>query len=231
MTTQNPSSQTDNTAPAQSLDTQKRLRIVGIGIVVVLIAGGLLLADLYYRGLIWQYAYQQTGEESIVGQLQGMVEVAGYLIRPQPNLQRMTPIAHTDVFPYGINTFFEQETEIDKMNVQFQMIREAGFGWIRQEFPWEDLEVDGRGQFTDTRVDYDGDGEPDTIDAWEKYDRIVDLADEYDLQMIVRLSNPPNWSREENFETLAGPLAPPDDYQDFVNYAVAVAERYQGRIQ
>ncbi|MEL7434844.1 MAG: hypothetical protein AAFN11_12945, partial [Chloroflexota bacterium] len=231
MTTQNPSSQTENTAPATSLDTQKRLRIVGISIVAVLIAGGLLLADLYYRGLIWQYAYQQTGEESIAGQLQGMVEVAGNLIRPQPNLQRMTPIEHTDVFPYGINTFFEQETEIDKMNVQFQMIREAGFGWIRQEFPWEDLEVDGRGQFTDTRVDYDGDGEPDTIDAWEKYDRIVDLADEYDLQMIVRLSNPPNWSREENFETLAGPLAPPDDYQDFVNYAVAVAERYQGRIQ
>lgn len=222
---------TDDTNMPASIDTAKRLRILGISIVALLIATGLLFADLYYRGLIWQYAYQQTGEESIAGQIQGMVEVAGNLIRPRPNLQPLTPIAHTDVYPYGINTFFEQETEIDKMNVQFQMIQDAGFGWIRQEFPWEDLEVDGRGQFTDTRVDYDGDGEPDTIDAWAKYDRIVDLADDYGLQMIVRLSNPPNWSREENFETLAGPLAPPDDYQDFVNYAVAVAERYQGRIQ
>ena len=28
----------------------------------------------------------------------------------------------------------------------------------------------------------------------------------------------------------AGDKAPPDDYQDFLNYAVAVAKRYQGRI-
>ena len=39
------------------------------------------------------------------------------------------------------------------------MISEAGFVWLRQEFPWEDIEVDGRGQFTDSRNDFDGDGE------------------------------------------------------------------------
>lgn len=198
--------------------------------VAIVILTGLLLADLQFHGLAWQWFYSQTGEESIAGQIQGMLEVSGNLIRPPLNTAPNTPIQHADIFPYGINTFFEQETEVDKMRVEFEMIRDAGFGWIRQEFPWEDIEVDGRGQFTDTRVDYDGDDSPDTISSWDKYDVIVDLAQEHDLDMIVRLSNPPAWSRADNPETLGGALAPPDDYQDFVNYAVAVAERYQGRI-
>lgn len=210
----------------QKISSKMLIRIV-IGLIIL---AGLLLADLQFKGLAWQWFYSQTGEESIVGQLQGMVEVSGNLIRPPLNTAPNTPIEHVEIFPYGINTFFEQETEVDKMRVQFQMIRDAGFAWIRQEFPWEDIEVDGRGQFTDTRVDYNGDDIPDTISAWDKYDRIVDLAEEHDLDMIVRLSNPPAWSRAENPETLGGALAPPDDYQDFVNYAVAVAERYQGRI-
>ena len=107
------------------------------------------------------------------------------------------------------------------------MIRDAGFVWLRQEFPWEDLEVDGRGLFTDSR-DRDGDGQPDeVVDAWAKYDQIVDLTEAYGLRLMVRLSNPPDWSRADPD---AGPFAPPDDLQDFVNYAVAVAERYRGRI-
>jgi polysaccharide biosynthesis protein PslG len=203
--------------------------IIGVGGVIAILSV-LLLLDLQFRGFMWQFFWSQTGEESVGGQLQGMIQVTGNLIRPQPNTATYVPIENTDTFPFGINTFFEQETDPEKLAVMFGMIQEAGFGWIRQEFPWEDIEVDGRGQFTDSRNDYDGDGRPDTIDAWEKYDRIVDLADEHDLQMIVRLSNPPNWSRRVTAETYAGPLAPPDDFQDFVNFAVAVAERYKGQI-
>lgn len=214
----------------QQTPQQYKLKAIGRVLIAFLILMALLLADLQFRGLAWRYIYNQTGEESVIGQIQGMVELSGNLIRLPGNREALAPVEHTDIFPYGINTFFEQETEIDKMNVQFQMIADAGFGWIRQEFPWEDIEVDGRGEFTDTRFDYDGDGVNDTIDAWEKYDNIVNLAGEYNLDMIVRLSNPPAWSRAENPETAGGATAPPDDYQDFVNYAVAVAERYQGQI-
>ncbi|MEO1286373.1 MAG: hypothetical protein AAFV93_01290 [Chloroflexota bacterium] len=214
----------------QRQTTPKRITPLRIGIVFIVLLG-LLIADLQFRGLIWQWIYDHTGEESILGQIQGTVELSGNLIRLPARTDALEAIQHTDIFPYGVNTFFEQETEIDKMNVQFQMIADAGFGWIRQEFPWEDIEVDGRGQFTDTRVDFDGDGEPDTINAWDKYDTIVDLADEYGLGMIVRLSNPPDWSRAENPDLPGTDAQPPDDYQDFVNYAVAVAERYQGRIR
>src|SRR5262249_41479869 len=70
----------------------------------------------------------------------------------------------------------------------------------------------------------------DTIDAWAKYDRLIDLAEEYDFKLLVRLSNPPYWAQTDQTDSLAASLAPPADVQDFVNYAAAVATRYKGRI-
>ena len=77
------------------------------------------------------------------------------------------------------------------------MIADAGFVWLRQEFPWEDIEIHGRGDFEDRRNDRNGDGqitEADAISAWDKYDEIVNLATDNDLKMLVRLSNPPSWA-------------------------------------
>jgi hypothetical protein len=158
-----------------------------------------------------------------------MVEWVGNLTRLQPRTEPLVSISHTEVNPFGINTFLQKEVEVPKLEVELQMIRDAGFHWLRQEFPWEDIEVDRRGQFTDSRNDHTGDGLPDTIDAWAKYDRIVDLVEKYGLELQVRLSNPPDWA-VSNVEQV-GSFAPPDDLQDFVNFAVAVAERYQGRIR
>lgn len=202
----------------------RRVVMLGIIVLIFLILLGL---DLANRGLAWQFFWSQTGEESPIAQIRGMVEVAGNLIRHPLDTQPMAAIDNKAEIPYGVNTFLQEEVERPKIEVMLQMIADAGFVWLRQEFPWEDLEVDGRGQFTDSRADVDGDGEPDTIDAWAKYDQIVELTQQYGLRLMVRLSNPPEWSRENPD---AGAFAPPDDYQDFVNYAVAVAERYQGQI-
>ena len=65
--------------------------------------------------------------------------------------------------------------------------------------------------------------------AWDKYDHIVSLAEQYDMDLIVRLSNPPAWSRACGDEV--GSYAPPDDFEDFANFARAVATRYQGRVR
>jgi len=202
----------------------RRAVILGIIALFFLI---LLWLDLTNRGLAWQFFWSQTGEESPIAQIRGMVEVTGNLIRQPLETDVLASIDNKADIPYGVNTFLQEEVERPKIEVMLQMIQDAGFVWLRQEFPWEDLEVDGRGQFTDSRSDYDGDGEPDTIDAWAKYDQIVELTQAHDLRLMVRLSNPPEWSRENPD---AGAFAPPDDYQDFVNYAVAVAERYQGQI-
>ena len=186
---------------------RRRLALIGAALLLGLTLAGL---DLRYRGRLWDWFWSQTGEERPLAQIRGMIEVAGNLIRQPLDTAPLAPINHKADIPYGINTFLQQEVEAEKIESMLQMIRGAGFGWLRQEFPWEDLEVTGRGQFD-----------------WAKYDRIVERTAAHGLRLLVRLSNPPAWSRAD---PQAGDLAPPDDLQDFVNYAAAVAERYRGRI-
>ena len=203
---------------------RRRAAFAAIIALVVLLALGL---DLHGRGLIWRFIWSQTGEEAPAGQIRGLVEVAGNLIRHPLETDALAPIDHKAAYPYGINTFLEQEVERPKIEAMLRMIRAAGFVWLRQEFPWEDLEVDGRGQFTDSRLDRDGDGTADTIDTWLKYDQIVDLTEAHGLRLMARLSNPPAWTRADPD---AGDRGPPDDLQDYVNFVIAVAGRYRGRI-
>ena len=208
-------------------DSAKSWRRRGLLVILVVAALALLLAmDLRSRGLAWQFMWSQTGEENAPGQLRGLMEVAGNLIRAPLETEPLAPIDHKAAIPYGINTFLEQEVERPKIEAKLRMISDAGFAWLRQEFPWEDLEVDGRGQFSDSR-DLNGDGLPDVPDTWVKYDQIVDLSESYGLRLMVRLSNPPAWTRANPDE---GDNAPPDDLQDYLNYARTVATRYRGRI-
>jgi len=206
----------------------KIVRRLAVVFVVIAVLSGLLALDLANHGLAWKIFWNLTGEETPLAQVRGMVEWAGNFIRPQPRTDPMTPINHTDVNPYGINTFLQQEVEVAKREQQLQMIADAGFTMIRQQFPWADIEIDGRGDFVDRRNDLDGDGMKDEVSAWDKYDNIVDLAEQYGIEIQARLDNPPRWSRANPD---IGDFAPPDDFQDFVNYTVAVAERYKGRIR
>ncbi|MCL4246752.1 MAG: hypothetical protein KJ065_01235 [Anaerolineae bacterium] len=206
----------------------RRLRLI---LAVLLALAILFAADLATHGLAWSWMESLTGEEAPVAQLRGLVEWLGNITRPQLRTEPLTPIQYVDANPYGVNTFLEQEVEVAKRDRQVEMIAEAGFGWIRQEFPWEDIEIHARGDFEDRRNDRDGDGDIDSADvisAWDKYDHIVDVAQQYGLRIQARLSNPPAWTHAD---PAIGDKAPPDDVQDFVNYAVAVAERYKGRIQ
>jgi polysaccharide biosynthesis protein PslG len=202
-------------------------RRLGIGLVVLIVLVIGLGLDLRSHGLAWNVSWSLTGEEQPLAQIRGMVEWAGNVLRVQPNTMPDVPISHTDVNPYGINTFLQQEVEVAKREKTLQMIADAGFTMIRQQFPWADIEVDGRGRFTDSRNDVDGDGKVDTVDAWAKYDNIVHLAEKYHIQIQARLDSPPKWAHANPD---IGDFAPPDDVQDFVNFAVAVASRYKGRI-
>lgn len=205
-----------------SRHSKRRWLIGGFAAFVVLAA--LLALDLRARGLIYNGLWWLTGEETPLAQFRGFVEYLGNFIRPQPNTAPDVAIQHADVSPYGVNTFLQNEVEPAKRERQAQMIAEAGFQWIRQQFPWEDIEIHGRGDFDDRRnVDAVG-----VVSAWAKYDHIVDLAQQYGLNIMARLDNPPAWTHANPD---IGEKAPPDDVQDFVNYAVAVAERYKGRLR
>ena len=207
----------------------KNRRLWIMGAVMLVLAAGLLL-DLANRGLVWRGIYNVTGEEGIPGQVVGVLEYIGRGFRPQPKTAPYAPIDHAGTVPFGVNVFLEQEVEPEKRERIISMAQEAGFLWLRQEFPWEDIEIHERGDFTDHRNDRNGDGvidETDAIDAWEKYDNIVDLVEQYDMRLMVRLSNPPSWSHASED---AGDKGPPDNLDDYVNFVTAVGERYQGRI-
>jgi len=164
-------------------------------------------------------AYSLTGEEQPLSQVRGLLDLAADAARPRPDLRPDVPVREANVNPYGINTFLQEEVEPAKREKQVQLIAAAGFHWLRQEFPWYDLEIHGKGDFEDRR-------NPAPVSAWAKYDNIVGLADKYGLEIIARLSSTPEWARTK----VTGSFAPPDNYSDFADYAAAVAQRYRGRV-
>ena len=169
-----------------------------------------------------QWLFDLTGEEQWPAQVRALGHLASDLIRPRLRLMPEVPIQHNGVNPFAINTFLQQEVEPAKRERQVQLIAQAGFHWIRQEFPWYDVEISGKGNFDDCRF-------PPCHSAWDKYDQIVQLADQYGLEIIARLSSPPDWSRAGG--AARGPFAPPDSFADFADFAAAVATRYRGRIR
>ena len=183
----------------------------------------LVVALFFVRGLVSDTLRNWTGEQPLREQIKGLgALVLIKLERPAPVVEPYLPIAHTGMNPYGINTFLEQEVDDWKIHRALRLIRDAGFRWIRQEFPWEDIEIEGKGIFRDRRQGGD-------ISSWDKYDHIVELSEEYGIEIIARLDNPPAWSRAAGNE--AGTLAPPDDYDDYGDFVHAVVSRYKGRIK
>jgi hypothetical protein len=192
--------------------------VAGLILIAVLLVAGLVLTHPLWSGFL----FSVTGEESLPAQVRGGLEWLGNVTRRQPETADFVPVANAGVNPFGVNTFLQEEVEREKRELAVQMIADAGFHWLRQEFPWEDIEIHGKGDFQDRRH------EPHRS-AWEKYDHIVDLAERYDLEIIARLSNPPAWSRAQGND--AGTLAPPDDLDDYGDYVETIVRRYKDRVR
>ena len=182
----------------------------------------LLLTLSSCRSSLTGMMFDCTGEEDLLPQVRGMGQLAVDVLRHQPRTAPDVPVAYAGVNPFGINVFLEQEVEGWKRERSLQMIADAGFHWIRQEFPWEDIEIHGKGDFEDRRH------EPHRS-AWEKYDHIVGLAGQYGLEVVPRLSNPPAWTRA--LTDTIGTYAPPDDLADWTDYVYAVVSRYRGQVR
>ena len=142
-----------------------RPRFLAALLAVVVVALGLFLQ----RAALRQWLFDLTGEEKLASQVRGLGQLATDLLRPRLDLQADVPIQYNGVNPFGINTFLQQEVEPAKRERQVQLIAEAGFHWLRQEFPWSDIEIGGKGNFDDCR-------NGPCISAWAKYDDIVSLA-------------------------------------------------------
>lgn len=92
-----------------------------------------------------------------------------------------------------------------------QLVKNAGFGWIKQGIGWRDVES-AKGVFD-----------------WSPIDRIVQWAQEQELELLFRVDHQPGWARGE----CAGPgeQGPPVNLQDYADFLYALASRYQGMIR
>ncbi|MFZ5917188.1 MAG: hypothetical protein ACOYZ7_09665 [Chloroflexota bacterium] len=114
-------------------------------------------------------------------------------------------VALMDSPAYGMQVFPWWKPDVADRDLG--LVRDAGFGWVKVNFGWRDIEGAGK----------------DHLD-WTVPDRIVQQAQAYGLNMVVRVDHQPVWaSTAEN--------GPPQNYEDYGDLMAALAGRYRGRIQ
>lgn len=109
----------------------------------------------------------------------------------------------------GVHTRLTDEVEEWKIQRTLQLTREMGASWIVELFPWAYYH-----------------GENGTF-AWEHPDMVINHAHAQGLKVIARLGLTPGWARPPDT-----PLNYLDEtaYDDFARYAVAFAQRYEGKL-
>ena len=128
----------------------------------------------------------------------------------EPALMGDDPVVMSFPSPdYGVHAFlwWKPDTALRDLN----LINEMGFTWVKQKFPWRDIEGIEKGQFD-----------------WYRTDYIVDEVEKAGLKLVVRLDRQPFWS--EPLDNQWQDNGPPGDPADFGDFCGAVAARYRGRI-
>jgi hypothetical protein len=137
---------------------------------------------------------------------------------PAPEVAASTAFPYTEVNPYGANTFLSKEVEDWKRDKTVKQMAEAGLGWMKQQFPWSEIEPKP-GRFWDDKYNQD---------SWAKYDRIVDLAERYGIRVIARIDDTPAWAGGVPGSDIH---YPPNDFDRFAEFVATFIEHYRGRIQ
>jgi len=113
---------------------------------------------------------------------------------------------------YGMQAFLWWRPEVAQRDME--LIRDAGFGWVKQIFSWREIEGGGKGHFD-----------------WSTSDRVVAQAESIGVRIIARLDSEPTWASGRAYPSADNVLiTPPRDVQDFADFCYALASRYKGRI-
>lgn len=118
------------------------------------------------------------------------------------------PLASVE--PFGVNASLEQYESEEELRRALTMIKGCGFRWVRQHFPWAEIEP-RRGEY-----------------RWERWDGIVALCKEYGLLIIAVLDTSPPWARGK--EDAGNRFAPPCDFADYGRFVEAFVARYRDQI-
>lgn len=101
---------------------------------------------------------------------------------------------------FGTQAFLWWRPEVASRDLN--LIREAGFHWVKQSFAWETIEGFGKGHLD-----------------WSFSDRVVQQVNDANLKLLARVSIDP-----QKREFWAG--LPPDSSDHFADYVFALASRY-----
>jgi hypothetical protein len=110
---------------------------------------------------------------------------------------------------YAMQAFVWWKPETARRDLN--LIRDMGFGWVKQQFAWRDIEGNGKGQF-----------------SWQLADEVVRKVNNRGLKLLARIDRQPFWAQPPGTEPLEN--APPANLQDFADFCFALADRYRGRI-
>jgi O-antigen ligase len=112
--------------------------------------------------------------------------------------------------PIGVNVSLDQYMSEADLRRALESIHGSRFYMARQHFYWSEIEP-RRGEF-----------------QWDKWDRIVNLAGEYELELTAVLDTTPVWARDPGEADLVN--APPANVDDYSRFVAALVQRYGTRI-
>ncbi|HHY55018.1 MAG TPA: cellulase family glycosylhydrolase [Chloroflexi bacterium] len=148
----------------------------------------------------WGAAEFMTIEERIVQAPAGSDQATAPTAAPAGGVAGNFAPATMSSPDYGAQVFVWWREEIRDRDLD--LMKEAGFNWIKQAFSWESIEGAGRGQYD-----------------WSIADKVVTHANERGLKILARLSLDPDvqgfWAGD-----------PPTNGDAFAEYAGALAARY-----
>jgi len=110
---------------------------------------------------------------------------------------------------YGIQVFLWWTIDGKTADNDVRLVRDMGFGWVKQKFNWYDIEL--------------APGEYD----WQRADWIVTMVEKYGLKLLIRLDGIPPWAR---VDPATAEALVPVELAAFADYCGAVAARYRGRV-
>lgn len=98
----------------------------------------------------------------------------------------------------------------DKLELYFSKLNELGVGWIRWDIEWFYVQNDSKDSFN-----------------WDESDRIVALAEKYNIKSVATLAYAPKWAAAESCSYTD---CYPADPSAFGKFAEEAARRYKGKI-
>jgi len=113
------------------------------------------------------------------------------------------------VYPYGVNVALEQYDGA-RREMALSRVENAGFGWVRQVFPWDAIEPQP-GRY-----------------HWAQWDAIVEAVAGHNLRLIAVIDRAPKWARRPEDED--NPEALPADPATLAEFVKAFVGRYGPRV-